>query len=303
MSPKALWLSGGTGLLGSQLTPKLVADGWTLRQLSRRSAQAAPGIEHVRWDGLHVEAASLRGTRAVIHLAGEPVFGGLPTAARRRRIVASRVESTRSLVDALAGLPEPERPAVLVCASAIGYYGDRGDEELREDAAPGEGFLADLCRAWEEQAARVEGLGMRRISLRFGVVLSRAGGALAQMAPIFRAGLGGRLGTGDQWFSWIHIEDAIGLILRGLEDDRLSGAINASAPEPVRNRDYTHQLGAALGRPARLVVPAFAVRAALGPLAGELLGSTRVVPEVAESAGYPWRHPGLISALSQEVGR
>ncbi|MBW2397041.1 MAG: DUF1731 domain-containing protein, partial [Deltaproteobacteria bacterium] len=172
-----------------------------------------------------------------------------------------------------------------------------------EDAAPGEGFLADLCRAWEEQAARVEELGMRRISLRFAVVLSREGGALAQMAPIFRAGLGGRLGTGNQWFSWIHIDDAVGLILRGLEDDSLSGAVNATAPEPVRNREYTRQLGEALRRPARLVVPAFAVKAALGPLAGELLGSKRVLPKVAVSAGYPWRHPDLASALSQEVGR
>ncbi|MBW2396334.1 MAG: NAD-dependent epimerase/dehydratase family protein, partial [Deltaproteobacteria bacterium] len=167
MSRGAVWLSGGTGLLGSQLVPKLVADGWTLRRLSRRDSPATPAIENVRWEGLKVDTDSLRGTRAVIHLAGEPVFGGLPTAARRKRIFASRVESTRSLVGALTELPEPERPSVLLCASAIGYYGERGDEELSEDAAPGEGFLADLCRAWEEQAARVEELGMRRISLRF----------------------------------------------------------------------------------------------------------------------------------------
>lgn len=302
MSNRTIWLSGGTGLLGGQLVPKLVSDGWTIRCVSRRQQPSVGGVESIRWDGLHADPESLRGVSAALHLAGEPIFGGLPTAARRTRMFASRVESTRSLVDALAGLPDAERPRVLLCASAIGYYGERGDEELTEDAGPGDGFLADLCQAWEEQAARVEELGVRRVSLRFGVVLARGGGALALMAPVFRAGLGGRLGSGDQWFSWIQIDDAVSLVLRVLEDVAFSGAVNATAPEPIRNRDYTRQLGLTLGRPTRMVVPAFAVKTALGPLAGELLGSKRVLPAVATKAGFSWRHPNVASALAACLG-
>ena len=301
MSRRAIWLSGGTGLLGGHLVPKLVSADWTVRRVSRRELPPVGGIEDIRWDGLHTEPDSLRGASAALHLAGEPIFGGLPSAARRRRLVSSRIESTRSLVDALARIPDSERPPVLLCASAIGYYGERGDEELTEDAGPGEGFLADLCQAWEAEAARVEQLGVRRVSLRFGVVLARGGGALALMAPIFRAGLGGRLGSGAQWFSWIHVDDAIDLMLRALEDEAFSGAVNATAPVPVRNRDYTRQLGTTLGRPTRMVVPAFAVKTALGPLAGELLGSKRVLPALALKAGFSWHHRNVASALTASL--
>ncbi len=303
MTARTLWLSGGTGLLGGRLVPQLVAGGWTVRKLSRRARPPSAGVETLAWDGLRVDAESLRGTTAAVHLAGEPIFGGLPTAARRARLLASRIDSTRALVGAIEALPEAERPRVLVCASAIGYYGERGDLELREDAAPGRGFLADLCVAWEAEAARVEALGVRRVSLRFGIVLAREGGALALMAPAFRLGLGGRLGSGEQWFSWIHVDDAVGLLRHAVENEAFSGAVNATAPEPVRNREYTRSLGETLGRPAVMAVPAFAVKAALGPLAGELLGSKRVVPAAAERAGFRFRHPTLASALAAELER
>jgi len=296
-------VSGASGLVGDALTAQLLARGEPVRALTRDPTRVrpAPGVEAVRWNGLDVPEAALHGARAIVHLAGEPIFGGLPSAARRRRIGESRVESTRRLVEALARVPSRERPEVLVCASAVGYYGDRGEERLEEGAAPGEGFLAQLCADWEAAAAGAERLGLRRVSLRFAVVLSRRGGALALLAPIFRLGLGGRVGSGRQWMPWVHLDDAAGLALRALDDARLAGPLNAAAPGAVRNADFTRALARAVSRPALLPVPAFAVRAALGEVAGELLASRLVVPARAERAGYAFRHPGLASALAAEV--
>jgi uncharacterized protein (TIGR01777 family) len=207
-------------------------------------------------------------------------------------------------VGALARLPEEARPAALVCASAVGFYGDhRGDEALDESAAPGGGFLADLCVEWEAEAARAEALGLRRVSLRFGVVLSRRGGALALLAPIFRLGLGGRLGSGRQWMPWIHVDDAAGLALRAADDASLRGPVNAVAPEAVRNADFTRAVARAVHRPAWLPVPAFPVRLALGEIAGELLGSRRVLPVRARAAGYAFLRPELAPALEAELAR
>lgn len=296
-------LSGASGLVGSALTAALVARGERVRALTRDATRVrpAPGVEAVAWNGLDVPEAAVRGARAVVHLAGEPIFGGVPSAARRVRMRESRVESTRRLVEVLGRVPDAERPAALVCASAVGYYGDRGEEPLGEDAAPGEGFLARLCTDWEAAAARAEALGVRRASLRFAVVLSRRGGALSLLAALFRLGLGGRVGSGRQWMPWVHLDDAAGMTLRAVDDAALAGPVNVVAPEAVRNADFTRALARAVSRPALLPVPAFAVRAVLGEVAGELLASRLVLPARAEAAGYEFRQPALAAALAAEV--
>ena len=296
-----VWLSGGTGLIGGRLRRALANSGWPLRIVSRRPEllSTEAGTEILPWDGLAPPKVSLAGCGAAIHLAGEPLFAGLPGKRHRERVWSSRVESTRALVDALGRLHPHERPRTLLCASAVGYFGDRGEEALDEDAPRGEGFLAALCEAWEQQAARCEELGMRRVSLRFGVVLAREGGVLARVAPIFRLGLGGRLGSGRQWFPWVHIDDAVALVLRALEDESLRGPLHLVSPEPVRNLGFTAALGRVLHRPTLLQVPAFAVRAALGPLADELLGSKRVVS--SRLRGVRFLHSPIESALRAEL--
>ncbi len=296
-----LWMSGGTGLVGRRLRRALARAGRSLRIVSRRPEllPKEAGTELFPWDGLHPPQASLAGCAAVIHLSGEPLFAGLPGERHRQRVWASRVESTRALVDVLDRLDPRERPRTLLCASAVGYFGDRGEERLDEDAPRGEGFLAELCEAWEQQAARCEELGMRRVSLRFGVVLAREGGVLARVAPIFRLGLGGRLGSGRQWFPWVHIDDAVALVLRALLDESLRGPLHLVSPEPVRNLGFTAALGRVLHRPTLLRVPAFAVRAALGPLADELLGSKRVFS--SRFQGVRFLHSPIESALRAEL--
>jgi uncharacterized protein (TIGR01777 family) len=292
-------VSGATGLVGGELVRRLRAAGRTVRALTRdvTKVRPDPGVETCIWNGTDVPESAVRGAGAVVHLAGEPIFGGLPTGARRERIRSSRIDSTRSLVRAIAALPAADRPAVLVCASAIGYYGDRAEETLDETSPPGNGFLADLCVDWEAAAAAVEGHGVRRASLRFGVVLSPKGGALAMMAPAFRLGLGGRLGSGKQWMSWVHLDDAAGLALRALDDAALVGPVNAVAPEPVRNLHFTRALGKALRRPTFLPVPGAPLRLALGDIAGELLGSRRILPARAQAAGYAFARPAIEDAF------
>lgn len=302
----AVLVSGGTGLVGGRLLPALRREGHPVRALSRRPEAAREklpeGVEPVGWDGLHVAPGALAGARGIVHLAGEPIFAGRLTSARRRRVRESRIDSTRSMVDALTALPVGERPSVLVCASAVGYYGSRGEERLEEDAAPGSGFLAELCRDWEAAAAEAAQHGVRAVSLRIGVVLAREGGALPLMAAPFRLGLGGRLGSGRQWFPWIHVDDLVGLILAALRDDGFEGPVNAVAPEPVRNAHLTRALAKTLGRWAPFVAPAFVLRAALGELSGELLDSRRAVPARALARGFEFAHPRVESALSSELG-
>ncbi|MBW2313802.1 MAG: TIGR01777 family oxidoreductase [Deltaproteobacteria bacterium] len=301
MSHGPVVLTGGTGLVGGALLPQLRALGAPIRALVRRPGSLR-NVEETVWDGVHAPTGTLAGAEALIHLAGEPVFGGLPTAARRERLRTSRVDSTRALVGALAELPEAERPRTFLCASAVGYYGDRGDDALVESTAPGDGLLADLCVDWEAAAAEAERLGVRTCSFRIGVVLSRRGGALALMARPFRLGLGGRLGNGRQWFPWVHLDDLTAMLREALSDDRWRGPVNAVAPNPVRNVDLTRAIGRAVGRPAFIPVPALAVRAALGPLADELLGSKRVEPRAALGWGFEFRMPELAQALAAELG-
>jgi hypothetical protein len=294
-------LTGGTGLVGGALLPALRKSGVPVRALVRGQGRLHD-VEEISWDGTHPPQAALAGARAVVHLSGEPIFGGLPTAARLARLRSSRVESTRAIVAGLAALSEAERPRTFVCASAVGYYGDRGDEVLDESAAPGDGLLADLCVDWEAAAAEAERHGVRVCSVRIGIVLSGEGGALAMMAKPFRLGVGGRIGDGRQWFPWIHLDDLVEMILRALEDERWRGPVNAVAPDPVRNAELTRALGSVLSRPTLLPLPAFAVRAALGPLAGELLGSKRVAPSRAEALGFEFRHRDLETTLRAELG-
>jgi len=301
-----VWLvTGATGLVGRRLVRSLLRGGHVVRALTRDLRRGAGALEGqavlVRWDGLHVPVDAADGAHAVVHLAGEPIFAGLATAARRERIRSSRIDTTRSLVEALAALPEPQRPHVLVCASAVGYYGSRGEEILDESSPAGEGFLARVCSDWESAAAGAERHGVRCAALRIGVVLAREGGALPLMARPFRLGLGGRLGSGQQWLPWIHIDDLVAAILAVARDPDCRGAVNAVAPTPVRNAELTRALAAQLGRPALLPVPAFALRLALGDLAGELLGSRRVLPRRLLERGFAFARPELAGALSEAL--
>jgi len=303
MTAGPVLITGASGLVGAALVKRLRASGRPLRLVSRDPARLLRGPEDIAigWDGLVLGANAIEGATALVHLAGEPIFGALPTRARRERMWSSRVESTKQIVQRIADLPASRRPGVLVCASAVGFYGDRGEQELHEDAPVGEGFLAELCAAWEEEAQRAAALGLRVARLRFGVVLSRAGGALPVLARVFRLGLGGRIGSGQQWFSWIHLDDAVALALRAIEDVDFAGAFNLVAPAPLRNADLTRAVASAVHRPALLPAPAFAVRFALGDLAGELLGSRRVLPARARALGHPFAHPDLASALTAEL--
>ena len=277
-------VTGATGFIGRYLVQSLARDGHSVRALSRAA-----------WDVLAGEppAESLAKADAVVHLAGVPVAQRWSGGAKKK-IRATRVQGTHHLVTALSTLSQ--RPEVLVCASAIGIYGDRGDEVLTEASPIATGFLADVCRDWEREADLAEALGIRVVKLRFGIALGRKGGALEKMLPPFRAFVGGRVGTGSQWMSWIHIADIVGLIRHAIEHP-VSGAMNATAPNPVRNREFARELGAALHRPAIFPVPAMALRIFLGEMASVLLASQRVVPRAAESTGYRFAFPDLGGAL------
>lgn len=284
-------MTGATGFLGTRIRGLLEAGGHELRLISRR---ARPGFHEWRSPDEPPPASALAGADAVVHLAGEPVAQRW-TAEVRRRIRESRVRSTARLVEALAQLPQ--RPSVFVCASATGYYGDRGEEVLDETSAPGEGFLAETCVEWEKAAQAAEALGVRVVRLRFGVVLGREGGALKKMLPAFRLCLGGRLGDGRQWMPWIHVEDAAALAEWVLTHEEASGPFNAVAPYPARNADFTRAMEGILGRPELFTVPAWALRLALGDGAEIALASQRVTPRAALAAGFRFRYPALAEAL------
>ena len=291
-------LSGASGLIGSALVNSLEADGHRCRRLVRRAPSRSDELEWRPERGL-VESPAAEGLDALIHLAGENVAAGRWTAARRRRIRASRGPATRRLVKSLASLERP--PGVFICASAVGYYGDRGGEVLDEDSPPGEGFLAAVCRDWEAAALRAAAACERVVMLRFGVVLSARGGALARMVPPFRLGLGGRLGSGRQYFPWIHIDDAVAAI-RHVMDRDVRGAVNLAAPEEVTNAGLTWSLARTLRRRAPLPVPSLALRAAFGEMANEtLLASARVAPRVLRKTGFEYRFPKLEAALAREL--
>jgi hypothetical protein len=302
---QTILVSGATGVIGGRLVSLLSREGADIRALTRTperiTGRPRQGVTAVAWDGVHAPSDAVRGSAAVVHLAGEPVFAGRPSPTRRERIRASRVDSTNAFVETFASLPPEERPSTFVCASAVGIYGSRGDEFLDESAAPGEGFLADLCRDWEASARAAEASGVRVVSVRFGIVLAREGGALPEMARPARLGLGARLGSGRQWVPWVHIDDAVALVRICLREDGPSGPINAVAPEPVSNAQLTRSLAKALHRPAFLAVPGFLVRAALGDLAVELIGSRRVVPRVALEAGFHFAHSDIDEAIATEL--
>ena len=263
-----------------------------------RLAGGGGAIEAHSWEpqsGPPPEVA-LRGADAVVNLAGEPVADGRWTEERKRRIRDSRVIGTRNLVAGLRALAQP--PAVLVSASAVGYYGDRGDETLDEQSSPGGGFLAESCAAWEHEAMAAASFGIRVVCVRIGVVLAVGGGALAKMLGPFRVGVGGKLGSGQQWMPWIHIDDVAGLFTHALRNHNVTGPMNAAAPRPVTNADFTRALGKALHRPAILPIPAVALRVLFGEMHEILTGSQRVLPRVAEQSGYAFKHPDVSEALA-----
>lgn len=287
-------ITGSTGLIGSALVSALRDGGRTVVRLVRRRPTAD---DEVRWDPFgEVDTAALEGVDAVVHLAGAGIGERRWTSCYRQQIRDSRVEGTRTLARALAGMRKP--PSVLVSASSTGFYGDTGDRAVDEDAPGGAGFLAEVCRDWEAAARPAAEAGIRVVHPRTGLVLAREGGLLGKTLPLFRAGLGGRLGTGRQWMSWISIIDQIAA-LRFLIDGDLDGPVDLTAPEPVTNADYTRALGRALHRPALFVAPAVALRLALGGFADEAaLVSQRVLPARLVQAGFRFRHPDLASALA-----
>ena len=293
-------VSGSTGLVGSQVVASLSAAGHEVVRLVRRPP--APGEKVVRWNPEkgEIDAAGLGGLDAVVHLAGENIASGRWTAARKAAIRDSRVNATRLLCETLAGLARP--PKTLVCASAIGYYGDRGADVLTEESPPGTGYLAEVCREWEAASEPAARKGIRVVVLRIGVVLSAKGGALSRMLSPFRAGLGGVIGSGRQYVSWIALDDLVGIVLHALHSGELRGPVNAVAPVPVTNRELTEALGKVLSRPTLLPVPAFALRLAVGEMADALLlASTRVAPRRLEETGYRFRFPELREALRHLV--
>jgi len=294
-------VSGASGLIGAALVSSLEAQGHRAIRLVRRMPR--PDEDALRWDPFTgvLTPAGPSVADAIVHLAGDSILGLRWTAEKKRRIRESRTTATRLLVQALTRLANP--PAVLVCASGTGYYGSRGDEVLTEDSRPGTGFLADLARDWEAATATAIARGIRVVNLRLGVVLSARGGALATMLTPFRMGLGGVIGDGAQWMSWIALDDVIGAIRHALTTDALRGPVNTVAPAPVTNADFTRTLGRVLGRPTLIPLPAFAARLALGEMADELaLVSQRVMPARLLASGFAFRRPTLEDALRAALG-
>ena len=300
-APLRIAITGASGLVGSRLAPFLTAGGHEVLRLVRRPPTAS---DEIHWDPDkgNVDADSLEDLDAVIHLAGESIASGRWNDRLKERIRDSRVRGTSVLSEALAGLERP--PKVLVAASAIGYYGDRADTVVDENNEPGSGFLADVCTAWEAATTAASTAGVRVVNLRIGIVLAADGGALAAMLPAFRLGAGGRVGSGRQWMSWIAIDDLIGAIHHCLTQDSLAGPVNAVAPNPVTNRDFTRVLARVMRRPSILPVPSLAIRTLLGEMGDSLLlASTRVRPQRLEDSPFTFQHPDLEAALRVELGR
>ena len=295
-------ITGATGFLGRRVCEALSQAGHTLIALSRdphRAKQRVPSLQEAfAWNSLKElpPSRALEGCDAVIHLAGESVAGRW-TDTKKASIRDSRVTGTRNLIETIAKLEA--RPKVLISASAIGYYGDRGEETLTEESAPGSDFLAQVCRDWEGEAARAENLGIRVVRVRIGLVLGPQGGALQALLPIFQVGLGGPLGSGRQFWSWVHRDDVVGAIRFALEREDLRGPINVTAPQPVRQREFAQILGHVLRRPVVLPTPAFALKIVLGEFASELLSSKRVLPQRLSQAGYRFRFAELEPALHE----
>lgn len=300
--PMHVLVTGSTGLVGSALLPFLTTGGHQVTRLVRSAPR--PGTAAVLWNPAagHLDGSALEGLDAVVHLAGESIAGGRWTPSKKASIRASRVQGTRLLCETLAQRTTP--PTVLVSASAIGYYGDRGTEVLYEESAPGSDFLAEVCRDWEAATAPAVQRGIRVVHLRLGMVLSPAGGALGKMLLPFKLGVGGMLGDGQQYMSWIALDDVLGAIHHALVTPAVHGPVNAVAPHPVPNREFTSILGRVLGRPTLVPLPAFAARLAFGDMADALLlSSTRVAPAHLVDTGYVFAYPELEEALRHLLGK
>lgn len=291
-----LLVTGGTGFIGAPLCRTLIQQGHEVTALTRQPDRHLdrPGLRFLSW---HTDEwrRAVEEVHGVINLAGEPLVAKRWSARQKWLLSESRIETTRRLVEAMAAAAR--RPSVFVSASAVGYYGPHGDDALDERAGPGQGFLAELCQAWESQAQRAEPLGVRVVRLRIGVVLGAGGGALAKMVPPFRLGVGGPLGSGRQWVSWIHREDVTRLVVWILSHAEASGVVNATAPEPVTMRTLCRELGRLLHRPSWAPLPGVILKVLLGEMADVLLTGQRVLPRAALHAGYTFRYPQLPQAL------
>ena len=294
-----LVLTGASGFIGSRLCARLLQAGHTLVLLTHSAPSSAniPGRRWIHWtpDSLGQWANLVDGADGVINLAGEPIADRKWTNHQQRRLQESRFNTTRAIVKACARAQR--RPKFLINASAVGYYGARADEPLTEAAAPGTDFLAKLCSVWETEAIGAEALGLRVVRLRTGIVVGPGGGALEKMVPPFKWFVGGHLGSGQQWMSWIHLEDEINLILHLIESSSVSGPVNATAPNPVRNKEFSKTLAAVLHRPCLLPVPGIALRLGLGQMADMLLTGQRAIPAAAQQSGFQFRYPNLKEAL------
>ena len=291
-------IAGASGLVGKALIPALEADGAQVTRLVRSAARTG----EIEWHPNHdqIDSARLEGFDVVINLAGESIAEGRWTEETKRRIRDSRVYGTHLLSDAIGKLSS--RPKVFLCASATGFYGDRGDEMLDEESESGSGFLAGVCREWEKATEPASDAGVRVVNLRFGPILSDKGGMLAKMLTPFKLGLAGKIGTGKQFLSWVTIDDVVGAVMLTLKNDSLRGPVNIVSPNPVTNEAFTKTLGHVLSRPTVMTMPAFAARLAFGEMADEmLLVSQEVVPKKLEAAGYEFQYPNLEAALRRYV--
>jgi uncharacterized protein (TIGR01777 family) len=292
-------ISGSHGLVGTALIKALETEGHEIFRLVRHYPNSEAEIE---WspDRYSIQLARIEGFDAVVNLAGESIAEGRWTDEKKRRIRESRVKGTKLLGDALANLTKP--PKTFICASAIGYYGNRGDETLTESSAPGDDFLAEVCVEWEKATALATEKGIRVVNARFGVILDAHGGALAKMLPPFRMGIGGKIGSGKQWMSWIALEDVVGALKFVLANETLSGPVNFVAPNPVTNAEFTNTLGKALSRPTLFPIPAFGVRLLFGEMADALLlSSQRVEPQRLKAKGYEFQYSQLQTVLSHAL--
>ncbi len=300
-------VTGSSGLIGSALVPFLRKEGHVAARLLRtKPSEEVAQQGFLPWDpeAGKLEIAGLHHMNAIVHLAGVNIAGSRWTAKHKARVRDSRVKSTRLLCETLTQLPTPRKLEVLVCASGSGYYGDRGDELLTEDSSPGKGFLAEVCGEWEAAAKPTAEKGIRVVHLRFGMVLSREGGALAKMLPPFRLGLGGKVGSGRQYWPWIALDDVLGIILYAIHNGSLRGPVNAVAPDAATNLEFTKALGRVLGRPTIFPMPAFAARLAFGEMADELLlSSQRLQPAKLLASGYAFQYPKLEDALQHVLGK
>ncbi|MGW7258545.1 TIGR01777 family oxidoreductase [Streptomyces sp. NPDC054834] len=294
MQRSRIAVTGASGLIGSALVRSLTADGHEVVRLVRRSARSE---DEVCWDpeGQYVDAAGLIGCDAVVNLAGAGIGDRRWTEDYKRRIRGSRVLGTAALAEALASLDEP--PRVLVNGSAIGIYGDTGDRVVDEDTPPGDGFLPSLCAEWEEATVPAQEAGVRTVFARTGLVVARGGGAWGRLFPLFKAGLGGRMGDGRQYWSYIALHDEVAALRHLIAGDGLSGPFNLTAPQPLTNREITEAMGRVLHRPTAFAVPAPVLRAALGEMAGDVLGSQRVVPKRLLESGFTFAFPGIEDAI------